>query len=311
MGVADPSYRGEAGSPKQRAVALGEFDGVHAGHAALLKRTAEKAAELSLEPSVLLFDRPLPTKEKNGLLCMSERRDRLIADCGIVSELFLDFDEVREMSAERFVREILIGRFRCAAAFCGENFRFGKGAEAGAGELVSLMEREGKSAFVLPAVRLDGEEISSTRIRRLIGDGNCREAAKMLGRPFEIGGRILHGKRLGRVLGSPTINIEIPEGLILPRFGVYFTRCEIDGREYKGVTNIGVRPTVDGAEPNCETFLLDFDGREIYGMKATVSLAEFSRPEMKFSGIDELKNAIGRDIDTAKKYFAEEDAFDN
>ena len=156
---------------------------------------------------------------------------------------------------------------------------------------------------VVDPVTLGGDVVSSSSIRRLLLSGDAEAAAKMLGAPYFITGEITHGRALGKRLGMPTINLEIPEGKLIPRHGVYASLVELDGKEYTAVSNVGSNPTVGGNAVRCETHILDFD-RDVYGARVKVSLCSHLRDELHFSSTDELVRTVERDISNARKYFA-------
>ena len=198
------------------------------------------------------------------------------------------FDEVRDMSCEAFVSQVLVGTLNVACAFCGFNFRFGK-MGAGNGEtLASLMSANGRSAAIMPPVNLGGEPVSSTRIRAALAEGDMALANSLLGRNFGFVSEVLHGKALGATLGFPTANQRIAHGAAMPRRGVYASLCIIDGKKYPAVSNIGVRPSTDShGEVNCETNIIGFSG-DLYGREIAVYPLVFIRPERRFSGTAEL-----------------------
>ena len=198
------------------------------------------------------------------------------------------FDEVRDMSCEVFVSEVLVGKLNVACAFCGFNFRFGK-MGAGNGEtLAALMKSHGRSTVILPPVNLGGEPVSSTRIRAALAEGDMALANSLLGRNFGFVSEVLHGKALGATLGFPTANQRIAHGAAAPRHGVYASLCIIDGKKYPAVSNIGVRPSTDShGEVNCETNIIGFSG-DLYGREIAVYPLAFIRPERRFSSAAEL-----------------------
>ena len=198
------------------------------------------------------------------------------------------FDEVRDMSCEAFVSQVLVGTLNVACAFCGFNFRFGK-MGAGNGEtLAALMSANGRSAAIMPPVNLGGEPVSSTRIRAALAEGDMALANSLLGRNFGFVSEVLHGKALGATLGFPTANQRIAHGAAAPRRGVYASLCIIDGKKYPAVSNIGVRPSTDShGEANCETNIIGFSGN-LYGREIAVYPLAFIRPERRFSDTAEL-----------------------
>lgn len=280
-------------------VALGFFDGLHLGHKKVLMNAMSERAN-GLTPGVMLFDRP-PFEELTGIkvprLLTDEARDKILTDSGF-SLFNVSFSEIRDMSPKAFVRDILADRFSARSVSCGFNFTFGKNGEGNTETLISECEKYGISVHIADSVLFDNDVVCSSSVRRYISDGNMTEADNMLGYTFGFTSPVFHGDRRGRLLGSPTINQYIPKGLVVPKFGVYASFVDIDGKILSGVTNIGKRPTFDGESLRSETFILGFNG-DLYDKSITVYPIEFIRGEMKFSSADALKEQISRDERTA------------
>lgn len=284
-------------------LALGNFDGVHLGHARLMREAVRLAEEIGAKAGMLCFDVPpadilFPVPPKH--LCGLAGKLRYASELGIEYAVICPFEAVRHFSSDAFCA-FLRGKCACTGIVCGYNFRF---ADKGAGTPEILIREFGENASVIPAVKTeDGVPISSTRIRTLIENGSVDEAAKLLGHPFEVTGKVVHGKTLGRKMGLPTLNMDFGEGDIIPRSGIYVSRCVSEGKAYKAVTNIGSRPTVDdGGKVNCETHIIDFTG-DIYGETVSVELLLRIRDEKKFGSVEELKGAIEGDVRSAEEYF--------
>ncbi len=299
-----PATGRETELPPQLVLALGNFDGVHLAHRALLQATvAWKKREFpAASVGVFCFREPpsafLQRQPQGQLSTLAEKLSDF-ADCGIEYVILADFAELRELSPEAFVGEILIDRCRCIAAACGFNHRFGKGGK-GTSELLSSML--GGRLLLQEAVCMDGEPISSSRVRSLLAEGETEKAAALLGHPHRLTAPVSHGKALGRSLGAPTANQNFPADAVLPRFGVYVTDCAVRGEHYFGVSNVGVHPTVDDVPVvNCETYLMDFSG-DLYGEPLTVSFLHFLRPERRFSSKEELSLQIAEDLAQAADY---------
>ncbi len=287
--LADPA----ASVPAACVTALGFFDGVHRGHRALLRRTVSLARARGCVPAVFTFD-PEDETYKAGAqrLTTPEERLALFAACGITHVFYADFSAVRTLSPEAFVRDILISRCHTATAVCGYNFRFGHHAAGNAKCLKHLMHAAGGRISVLPPTRRpDGQVISSSLIRARIAEGDMPAVREMLARPYALTAPVLHGKALGRTIGFPTINQRFPDAAVIPAHGVYEVLCEVDGTRYRGLANVGIRPTVDAGEVNCETYLIDFDG-DLYDKVVTTRFIRMLRPEMHFSSLDALRAAI-------------------
>ncbi|MDE6592058.1 MAG: riboflavin biosynthesis protein RibF [Oscillospiraceae bacterium] len=291
------------------AVALGVFDGVHLGHRAVIGAAREYAVKSSacenvIAPAVCTFKTAtINTKGADFLPIFGEEKKLgLLVGEGVKFVYNPDFALVRDMSAEEFVRDILKKKLRARAAVCGRDFRLGKNAACGVTELEEICKGFGITLIAAEDVRLEGEKISSARLRRLILQGDITAANRLLGVNYSVDGEIVTGNKFGRQLNFPTANQVIEPGTVCPKFGVYVSRAMIDGREIKGITNIGVKPTV-GYEgtPLAETHFLGFSG-DLYGRKLSVELLSFLRPEQRFTGADELKNRICRDIEEAEKF---------
>lgn len=237
-------------------------------------------------------------KDGEPLLCTVTEREALLRENGMTAVYADRFDTIRELSDARFVSERLIGQYHAVGAVCGENFRFGKGAAGDAGTLERLMASEGRTVHILPLLRDEtGEPISSTRIRALLRSGKVTLAAKLLGRPFFIEGKVSEGKKVGHILGYPTANQRLPEGLLPPRYGVYASRVTLeDGRSFAACSHFGCRPTVqEQGEPLLESHLPGFS-EEIYGSTIRTELLRFIREERHFPSVQALRAQIERDL---------------
>ncbi len=291
--------------PSPSLLCVGNFDGVHLGHRQLVARTlAELDFRRSAFPSedtvggVWLFESP--SYKTSDVLCTLEEKLEIFASLGLEYAAVAEFSEMRELSPEAFVRDILRGECRCVGAVCGENFRFGKNAAGDAARLCELMD---DAATVVPLLSFGGETVSSSRIRDLLLCGDIARANELLGGRYSICEPVLHGKELGRTLGIPTINQRPTAKRLLLSDGVYSTLCTLDGKEYLGVTDVGVRPTTDrDGEKSAETFLIDYSG-DCYGKSVRVEFLERIRDEKKFSDLDELAAQIRCDIDRAMNLF--------
>lgn len=273
------------------AVALGNFDGVHAGHAALIALGAARAKERGL-PLVALTFLPETLPHPPALLSGKEEREALLLAAGADEVVFLPFDEVRTMSPEDFVREILIARFDAMLAVTGFNYRFGYRAAGDAALLCRLLREAGRDAAIADAVLYGGAPVSSSRIREALANGEVDAASAMLRRPVSWSLPVLHGKALGRTLGFPTVNQAPPAGHALPRRGVWVSEVNIGGVRYPALTNVGVRPTVDAhGTVDFETWIRGYHG-DLYGKTLTVTLKKFLRDERRFSSEEELKKQI-------------------
>ena len=291
--------------PEQTVLCLGNFDGVHRGHQALLKR-AEELCKTSFPGATCgvfcfreLSSDYLFERSPEHLTTFSEKLN-LFARYGAKIAVIGDFQTLRTLTPEAFAKEVLLQACGCRAVVCGFNYRFGKGAVGTAKTLEAMLDRP---VFVCDPVEENGEAVSSTKIRTAVKEGRIRDVEVMLGRPYEISGTVEHGKELGRKLGFPTANLGFPEHSVIPKFGVYATECEIGGKRYRGVSNVGMRPTVEPSakRANCETYLIGYDG-DLYGQSLRIRFLELIRPEKKFASVDELREQIRNDAETAKTF---------
>lgn len=281
-------------------VALGQFDALHMGHTAVIK-AAEKEG---LRTAVLTFRRGTLIKGDDRYITTDEEREKIFDSLGVSLLCEPDFSDICSLSAEQFVCEILAERLGAKHVSCGFNYRFGKGAQGDAELLEKLCAEHGIGCTIVPSVEINGKTVSSTAIRDFLDAGDAESAAQMLGRPFSYELEVIGGKRIGRTLGTPTINQTFPEGFICPKYGVYASTAVVNGTEYCGVTNIGVKPTVGSDIPLSETWICDYSG-DLYGHKIKVSLIKYLRPEQKFPSIEALKNAILADGERSRRLFCQ------
>lgn len=294
---------------RKRAMALGFFDGVHIGHAALLDKTKQRAAEIDAMPSVLTFDVHPDTLVFNAevpLINSAIGRKDIINRCfGIDNVVFIHFNQkVMHMDWREFIDE-LINELDIAWLVVGHDFCFGYKGLGTAPRLKEYCVEKGLGCDIIEPVCRDGIVVSSTEIRRLIQNGEIEKANEYLGHPHMLSDTVRSGYHLGTKMGTPTINMKIPEGVIIPRHGVYAAKVILDdGSEHISVTNVGVRPTVsDAGAVSVESFILDFDGN-LYDKQARVEFFSFLRDERKFDDISSLGEQIKRDAEEARAYFA-------
>ena len=295
---------------KKRVVALGFFDGVHIGHAALMSRVLEIGADNDLIPSVLTFDaHPDSVISGNTVPLINspeDRTDLIRREFGIDDIILLHFDkETSEIPWDRFIDQ-LIGEYGASHLVAGHDFRFGSGGKGNTGLLAKKCAESGIGCDVIPEVLYNGKVVSSTYIRELISEGDIELANRLLGHPHVLTDIVQYGNRLGRRLGAPTINLNVRENVINPAFGVYATIVILDdGSRHIGVTNVGVRPTVDNTgRVTAETHILNYRG-DLYGQKIRTEFHKYLRPEVKFSDMDTLKTQIRQDCESAQRYFNE------
>lgn len=266
---------GELNNKKRIAVALGDFDGMHRAHQTVITGANDAVIYCVNNKFSLLQKSIFEKRYKNAL--------------------FADFDEIKNMNGRAFIDEILIGRFGAGIILCGFNFCFGKNASWSALDLRQYLESKDVWVRILEHLDFEGEPISSTRIRKAVSDGRIELANEMLGYNFTFENEVIEGdKRGGKIIGYPTINQHLPQGLVVPKFGVYESRTFVDGKEYKSFTNIGMRPTWRVDEPLSETHIFNFD-KNLYGENIRIELIRYLREEKKFSSVDEIRKQLDYD----------------
>ena len=291
---------------------IGNFDGVHLGHRALLDELKAKARALALPATVLTFEphpRELfaPDQAPARLASMRDKLE-LLAECGVDRVHVCRFDrKLASLTAEQFIEQILVCGLSVRHLIIGDDFRFGK---ARGGDFVMLQKAGNDHRFVveaMPTVDFGGLRVSSSAVRDALAAGDIERAERLLGRPFVIAGRVMDGKKIGRTIGFPTANIQVRRKR-LPLSGVFaVTVSGVDARPLPGAANIGVRPTVaEGLKPVLEVHLLDFD-RDIYGRHVDVNFMHKLRSEAKFESLDALKAQIARDVAEVRAYFTNPD----
>lgn len=286
-------------------VVLGNFDGVHLGHMAVLRRGLDEARERGTKLVAATFDphpRAVlwPGDEPKLLTSLDLRREELVRQ-GVNEVYAIHFDRaLSKKSPEEFVRDVLVGEIGAGIVVVGENFRFGYRASGDFGDLQRLMREAGGDAFAVSLQNTSGAEITSTRIRALVAAGDVGEASRLLGRPYVLRGEVVEGDRRGRTIGFPTANVLPDPAVIVPARGVYAGFVRIDGKEHAACTNVGVAPTFDRAESRVEAHLLNFEG-DLYGKTVDVGFTRRIREEKRFSGIEELRAQIARDVEEARK----------
>lgn len=286
--------------------ALGFFDGVHIGHQALLNRCRALAAEAnSLAGAVTFSSHPdaLVFGAAPVLINTPADRERLLLHW-LDSVVTLPFDEKMHTTGWEAFLDTLRSDYGAVGFVCGDDFRFGARG-AGNPELLTRYCRENNlPCAVVPEQSLDGTRVSSSHIRTLLEAGDMERAASFLGHPHILTGTVVHGHQLGRTLGIPTANLRLPQGLVVPRFGVYACLASLDGQKYPAVTNVGTRPTVEGHGITVEPWILDFSG-DLYGKEICLEFHKFLRPECKFDSLEALREEIRKNAQQTRAYFAQ------
>lgn len=289
-------------------VALGNFDGFHLGHQAVVGRAVERARAEGRPALVATFDpHPMRYFQPDSpwfRLTTLEQRAALMQAAGVDALLVFQFDAaLAALSAEEFVTGCLVAQIGVAGVVTGEDFTFGKARSGSVDALAALGAAHGFSADTVGAVELDGETVSSTRIRAALRDGRPADAARLLTRPFTIRGEVRHGDKLGRTIGYPTANVDMGNYL-RPAYGIYAVRVTLaDGRVVDGAANLGIRPSFDPPKELLEPYLFDFSG-DLYGQTIDVALIDYLRPEAKFDTLDALKAQMEQDCDRARMLLA-------
>ena len=288
-------------------VTVGTFDGVHVGHQAVIDRAVRAAACDGGLAGLVTFDpHPIrviaPGKAPAALLATLDHKQRIVSQLGVEVFVALHFDVAfAAMEASEFLARLVAAPVKTIAV--GEDWRFGRNRS---GDVAFLRNEQARCGFRLeavPPVMFEGDRISSTRIRQAIHDGNLSEASQMLGRPYSVCGIVSEGRRLGGTLGFPTANLAV-EGIQTPPEGVWAVRITMpDGGCFRGVANLGNRPTVDGSQRLLEVHVLDFSG-DLYGRLLDIRFEKHLRNEEKFPSLEALKHQITRDVGAAREFFA-------
>lgn len=288
-------YTGEGTS-----IALGMFDGVHIGHRRIISAAKNKSTEIGIPASVLLFsESPHGASE---LLPLSDRLCELEA-LGVDFVFVYDFEEIKGLSPIEFVKGELFEKLGAKAVSAGYNYRFGAKAAGDSEMLTSLAKECGIECEIVGRVDALGDAVSSTRIRELLANGDVETANDLLGYEYYLKNEVVHGKELGRQMGIPTANLFFHDKAASLAHGIYYTKTEIDEKEYISVSNVGIRPTVENTERvNLETHILDFDG-DVYGKTVKVRFCGRGRGERTFENVDALKKEIATDCQRARDFF--------
>lgn len=293
-------YQSLSGIQVDTAIALGMFDGVHMGHRAVIDRTVAEKAN-GLLPVVLTFsvDRSAPRRKQGTKRILTDRiRLEYLESIGVEVVEIPAFEEIKEYSPRDFVALILVKMLRAKTIACGFNFHFGKNAEGDVELLRTLCAEYGIRLVVVPALLDGGVPVSSTRIREALLGGDIELANEMLGCPYSIDFEVAHGMEIGRAIGIPTINQIYPEPYLIPQYGVYASYTMLEGKRYRSITNVGVKPTIEGERlPLAETHIIGVD-EHLYGQNVKVSFMRFLRGERKFESLDALSAEIHANIET-------------
>ena len=288
---------------------LGMFDGVHRGHQALLMRGGELAQEMNFPLNVLSFEphplRVLAPERAPLLLNTIPEKARIMQSFGVDNLCITTFDRARaDQSPEDFMAE-MVETYAPVVVVCGFNYTFGKGGQGTGKTLREYGRKHGFRTVVVPEVIVDGETVSSTRIRRVLAEGDIPTVNRLLGTGYTLSGKVEGGKQLGRTMGFPTANVALPKHKALPAFGVYDCWLETaDGTYHPAVVNVGRHPTLPEGNVTVEAHVLTEEAIDLYGQHVRLSFMRFQRPEQRFDSKDALQEQITRDVEEAKAYFA-------
>lgn len=288
--------------------ALGFFDGVHLGHGALLRECRRLAGQYACAAGVVTFASHPDTLVQGktpALINSPQDRERLLKhNFKMGPVVTLPFDRAMQTMPWEAFLEMLQWEHGAVGFVCGDDFRFGHRGQGDAGILTRYCREKGLPCTVVPEQMMDGIRVSSTYIRQQLETGDMATAVKFLGHPHILTGTVVHGHGLGRELGFPTANLRLPSGVAVPKFGVYASRCLVEGNAYPAVTNIGIRPTVEGQGITVEPWILDYSG-ELYGKEITLEFFYFIRPEQKFPTLEALRAEIYRNAEETRAYLAD------
>jgi len=294
---------------QQTVVTIGTFDGVHLGHRKIVEQITKSAKQLNCQSLVLtFFPHPrmvLQLDSEMKQLTTLDEKIVLLDNLGVDNLVVHPFDKAfSRLTAEEFVKDVLVGIFKVKKIIIGHDHRFGRNRTANIDDLISFGQTYGFEVEQISAEEINEVSISSTKIRNALSEGNVELAADYLGYPYSLTGIVSKGKQLGRTIGYPTANIQLEEDYkLIPANGVYIAKSQINGVAVFGMMNIGTRPTVDGTTQTIEINFFDFS-QDLYGQKITISLLKRMRSEQKFESIEALKTQLGIDKTTAQDFIS-------
>ena len=286
------------------AVALGKFDGIHLGHRRLLERVLEQRKR-GLQAVVFTFDTSAASFFGGETKELSTREEKRAVFSGMGIDVLIEFPLNRGTAATEptdFIARYLAGQMQAEYLCAGPDISFGKGGAGNYALLAGYAGTYGYQVELIDKVRVDGEEVSSTRVRQAVRAGAMEKATAMLGAPYRVSGKVVHGRQLGRQLGMPTANLLPDERKLLPPNGVYYSRAKLGEKTYRGISNVGYKPTVSEEKiMGVETYLYDF-AEEVYDRDMTVELLAFRRPERAFESVEALRRQIGADVEAGRNF---------
>lgn len=293
------SYKPGMSIGEKTAVALGYFDGVHAAHRRLLATAKQIAEKRGLVFTVFTFSSRIGVKE-NSLIYSNDEKLTILESLGVEAVVLADFSDISKISAESFVTDCLFCDMGCRVAVAGFDFRYGNGRAGNISTLKDSLTALGAECIIEPEHTMDGEKISSSKIKELLSLGEVGRAKKFLGYPYQLVSEVEHGRGEGTKLGFPTVNTRLSPDRVMLRHGVYRTAVEISGELYTGITNIGTCPTFEAREAHAETYIIGYSG-SLYGKKIRILFLGRLRDEKKFNSPQELIMQINIDKNTAIK----------
>lgn len=288
----------EINNKNKSIITIGNFDGLHKGHQVLIKETVDYAKKNNIQSIVFTFENHpanyfIPNSVKN--IISEKQKLAILKNMGVDMVISIPFDDyMTKITPNEFVRDILVNKLNIEKLIIGHDFTFARNKEGNIDSLQLLSHKYKFKLQVVSPIRINGIRVSSTKIRGLILDGSLDKVRQYLGYNYQLEGRVIHSKKLGRTIGFPTANLEIDNNMVIPKNGIYATKVYVEDKVYFGATNVGYNPTVNGKSLSIETNILEFD-EDIYGKNIKVEFLERIRDEKKFSSLEELKNQLGKD----------------
>ena len=292
-------------NPKGCVITLGFFDGVHIAHRDLIDTARAAAKKEGIPFGIFTFKSESGIKSNAKRIYTTKEKLDIFEEIGVDFTVIAEFSAISHLTAEQFVKEVLIDSLNCRVAVAGFNFRYGKGAVGNSETLLADMKVNGRECIIRDEMMLDGVTVSATLIRNLLSDGEIKRANRLLGRPYSIYGRVSHGNGVGKNLGFPTVNTDFSDNNVPLKRGVYRSALLLDEKIYPALTNVGTCPTFEERQLHAETYILNFDG-DVYNKEITLYILDFIREERRFATAEELKKQIIVDKNNAINRFGEE-----
>ncbi|WP_270939804.1 bifunctional riboflavin kinase/FAD synthetase [Romboutsia lituseburensis] len=288
----------EINNKNKSVITIGNFDGLHKGHQVLIRETVDYAKKNNIQSIVFTFENHpanyfIPNSVKN--IISEKQKLAILKNMGVDMVISIPFDDyMTKITPNEFVRDILVNKLNIEKLIIGHDFTFARNKEGNTESLQLLSYKYKFNLQVVSPIRINGIRVSSTKIRSLILEGSLDKVRQYLGYNYQLEGRVIHSKKLGRTIGFPTANLESDNNMVIPKNGIYATKVYVEDKTYFGATNVGYNPTVNGKSLSIETNILEFD-EDIYGKNIKVEFLERIRDEKKFSSLEELKNQLGKD----------------